>query len=842
MFYARPNPTSTALNSISFQVRTPWRLSQWSKLSISFMAENRNDLQLGSRRIDSAFIGGCGPRSQQMSINFDQAINVSPSTVVRLFLHGVSSSSNGGSAFELRLSNVAPNAQGATFTTSINGASNADHFYISYLVYDSNSFGIPSTDGVFERTAVFSQISQSLANNRITTFSYALYGLSSFEFSSQYAPHFSVAINSSLFLNVNGLANVQSYLAVSYFLVQGSCSSCPSYPYLNGANCVQNCPQGFPLNGICQSAPTCPAFSTWNGTACACIQYFYNISGVCQQCPPGTTYNGYQCIQGPTICQQNAFFNTTINQCQCNVNFYNISGVCQQCPQGTQWNGYQCVQGAGPCPLNANFNPQIGRCECIFGYYPINNLCQQCPPNTQWNGVSCALLNPPPIVCGSNSFLNTSINQCQCVVNFYNISGVCQQCAPGSQWNGYTCAPFFPPPVPCGANAVYNTSINQCQCTANYYNISGSCQQCPSGTQWNGQTCSGSIPTGPGIICPIGTNCVLLCSNYPNTVYNPGSNQCVCTSNTYYINGNCQACPNGWAFNGVTCVPSQQCPPNSSPSGSSCVCNQGYVQTTNGCVPTGVVFPPTPVTCADGMYFNERNAACVLCMDGCGSCSNGDSCNRCNPGYRRSSNGRCSEICGDGIRFVVSCDDGNTRNGDGCSSRCRVEQGWSCFGGSPTTPDSCTRGRPTSIMIYPTGQTHLPGKIVTNVRVSWLPTELSASGCKDCLDVRMLSSTNNARINSTFIQGTSYSFSIQFDFVREPISDFRFSVRINPSLQEPYFRGIDISYVATVSVTPSVLALNDAVETLDAATVGDIAATTSEAPSDAPANTTSTNP
>ena len=33
--------------------------------------------------------------------------------------------------------------------------------------------------------------------------------------------------------------------------------------------------------------------------------------------------------------------------------------------------------------------------------------------------------------------------------------------------------------------------------------------------------------------------------------------------------------------------------------------------------------------------------------------------------------GVCTEICGDGLNFGnFECDDGNNRNGDGCSSRC----------------------------------------------------------------------------------------------------------------------------------------------------------------------------
>lgn len=47
--------------------------------------------------------------------------------------------------------------------------------------------------------------------------------------------------------------------------------------------------------------------------------------------------------------------------------------------------------------------------------------------------------------------------------------------------------------------------------------------------------------------------------------------------------------------------------------------------------------------------------------------------------------GVCAAVCGDGIVFGVNpdgtpeeCDDGNTRDGDGCSSDCKLEEGYAC--------------------------------------------------------------------------------------------------------------------------------------------------------------------
>lgn len=43
----------------------------------------------------------------------------------------------------------------------------------------------------------------------------------------------------------------------------------------------------------------------------------------------------------------------------------------------------------------------------------------------------------------------------------------------------------------------------------------------------------------------------------------------------------------------------------------------------------------------------------------------------------------CHPKCGDGVRVPSEgCDDGNTKDGDGCSSSCIVETGYVCYGGN----------------------------------------------------------------------------------------------------------------------------------------------------------------
>lgn len=48
------------------------------------------------------------------------------------------------------------------------------------------------------------------------------------------------------------------------------------------------------------------------------------------------------------------------------------------------------------------------------------------------------------------------------------------------------------------------------------------------------------------------------------------------------------------------------------------------------------------------------------------------------------------EMCGNGERTSSEdCDDGNTRNGDGCTSNCMIEKNWKCSGQGPNLPDRC---------------------------------------------------------------------------------------------------------------------------------------------------------
>jgi MYXO-CTERM domain-containing protein len=87
--------------------------------------------------------------------------------------------------------------------------------------------------------------------------------------------------------------------------------------------------------------------------------------------------------------------------------------------------------------------------------------------------------------------------------------------------------------------------------------------------------------------------------------------------------------------------------------------------------------------CGDGLV-----APMEMCDDGNGT--DGDGCSSsCEPEPGWSCLGIpsvCDGVCGDGVaRGTEACDDGNLAVGDGCSAACDVETGWTCAG----TPSAC---------------------------------------------------------------------------------------------------------------------------------------------------------
>lgn len=139
-----------------------------------------------------------------------------------------------------------------------------------------------------------------------------------------------------------------------------------------------------------------------------------------------------------------------------------------------------------------------------------------------------------------------------------------------------------------------------------------------------------------------------VCSQCPKgQVYEPSTGSCLVVYNA--VNNNAESLVN---INQNTCQKHQIY------QNGQCVCDSVSIDS------NGVCYPCPSFT------FKNGNT-CLNCPAYCQSCQSSFTCLNCQAGFDLIGN-VCQEKCGDGRRFVVECDDGNVRNGDGCSSTCRT--------------------------------------------------------------------------------------------------------------------------------------------------------------------------
>ena len=135
-------------------------------------------------------------------------------------------------------------------------------------------------------------------------------------------------------------------------------------------------------------------------------------------------------------------------------------------------------------------------------------------------------------------------------------------------------------------------------------------------------------------------------------------------------------CPAGSTGSGVKCVDINECLLDnggcdsnaqcSNTTGSfSCACKSGFTGNGKTCQDVD--------ECANGTAGCWANAGCTN-LSGSFSC-------KCNTGYINNGSA-CVTQCGDGVKAgAEQCDDGNTKDGDGCSGQCKAESGCIDTGG-----------------------------------------------------------------------------------------------------------------------------------------------------------------
>ena len=160
---------------------------------------------------------------------------------------------------------------------------------------------------------------------------------------------------------------------------------------------------------------------------------------------------------------------------------------------------------------------------------------------------------------------------------------------------------------------------------------------------------------------------------------------------------------------------------------------------------------------------------------------------------------------------MLSCDDGNNEDGDGCSRDCKVEEGYVCQGGSPDTADTCITFQKNHVTISLTGQIRKPTSIILNVRLDYVPkTLLKSADCSNkCFNVlvgEIISGDKSATsVVSQYLPGTSYSFSVEVEFDKPYFGEFTIKISVDRAIGLKYFSPISTANPLEVDVKPSYL-------------------------------------
>jgi proprotein convertase subtilisin/kexin type 5 len=165
-----------------------------------------------------------------------------------------------------------------------------------------------------------------------------------------------------------------------------------------------------------------------------------------------------------------------------------------------------------------------------------------------------------------------------------------------------------------------------------------------------------------------GSACALCSSLIPGCLTCASNTTCTTcdTANHFQTSGSVCACVSGYALNGLTCA---TC---ATVMAGCLACSSNTTCTT---CDTANLFQVSGSTCAclSGYGLNGSTCAtCVSLMSGCLLCTSNSVCTS----QFTLNISTCQEICGDGLLFVLPCDDGNNINGDGCSSTCQIESGY----------------------------------------------------------------------------------------------------------------------------------------------------------------------
>ena len=483
----------------------------------------------------------------------------------------------------------------------------------------------------------------------------------------------------------------------------GTCTTCPagsstravaSTVLTNCTGCVGGTYRGSVDIGACSSCPV----GSWSpersvvATDCVCTPGYTGPNGVdCLKCEPGTykpSSGSSSCTACPSPHSISTAGSNATSDCKCQPGYTGSDGgTCVACAMGTyklvrgssnctacEAGKYKNVTGTGECaacpPLatSPSGSDELNDCRCLPGSFgPNGDKCNACPSGTFKDSPGSHACTQCPMHTNSTAG-GADVTDCHCVGGLIGPGGgPCTACPAGKFKTGSTeCTdcPYgsFSPEAAnriqaCTCKKGYAAAADGTACVAcdtrSFKNVAGigNCSACPSNTVASeGSMDRADCKCRAGFTGKDGGDCIICPAGKYKT--DPGSEACT----------SCPAEPS-WSSAGSTIV-------------TDCKCNVGFVG------PDGAtVCEP----CDVGSYKNmSGDSNCSLPEMRMGAC--GLYCWTLpyramwyNGNYTVDASAeavlQCNSTCGDGMRAgLEECDDGNTKDGDGCSAQCTLEE------------------------------------------------------------------------------------------------------------------------------------------------------------------------
>jgi hypothetical protein len=496
-----------------------------------------------------------------------------------------------------------------------------------------------------------------------------------------------ITCNSNIQCNDNNACTTDSCLSgTCKYIIKSNCKIC-TQPY----QCEDNnsCTDNLCLNGACSN----PKIE--DCTSCTSVYHCDDNN----PCTENKCLNNL-CSYTPILnCGSN---NSCTSASQCNDNDACTTDACTggRCVNTQIIN---CGSNSSSCVYDSNCPPDLSSCQPIKC---INHICVLSPITSCINNDFCCP-NGCTYTNDNNCAQCTSVSQCKDNNNCTTDACTSGKCVYTNLTNCKTCTSV----TQCNDNVACTTdSCSNGVCSNNA--ISG-CKSCTSASQCNDNvacttdSCTsgkcvytsitncinndGCCPTNTGCTNLNDNNCAASCGNGVIEATekcdgtNLGGATCAGVAGSGYTGT--LKCSSSCTFNTSACIATCACNINDDNICTTDICNNGICQhiPINGCCTSSSQCNDN-IACTTNICSSSNRCsypAITACAHNDGCCPSGANCNALN-------DNNCAAVCGNGYREgSEGCDDGDKTGGDGCSSTCTVESGWSC---NTATPNVCTQG------------------------------------------------------------------------------------------------------------------------------------------------------